>query len=752
MGIQSTAATGSKGTVKIGQQAVFGRFVQPTHFTEFTSEGIQATEEVLESEGIRGNRARNDILRGQVSVGGDLNFELPPDGLGMLIYNALGDYLRMRRVDGGYHARRENDRIDSLLTADLDTGAPPDIEPRFVMELSPEALLRFDNNITTADSTIAYVFRDGNGNLVGDDNSGSGYEIHRANARVETYVLSTAVANTAWSSALFLNVPNGTPTVTVADTPVAAIPIVLAPVVNDEGDLVNAVLAPEGVLRVGDARIRVRYIARQELAANAGVRVWLHPDDAPTLVTPVANDVVIVSPSLSRVATSFTIPAGAGKGAWVYKYLDAVTYATPGFDRIYTHHMEAGTDLPPGVTVEVDRDAAIFVYNGMKVNTLTANFETNAILTLDFAMLGQREYAMAELVEDAIPAQTSIVVKSAEHFPVPTGPNKNILQDFATITLDKETAIRYTTVVDNTDGTRTLGGIPSSGVHSIERMHLKGGNVDLRTSIARSKPETYVITVAGTVLVAETFTVTVDGTPTVVTGEVTPAGVAAELAADLTADGAGVYRAVVNPNNPAQVLLTGADGLAVTVGTNSVGATISSVRLLAVHEGSSVPMVMFEASFYMDGAVQEVLSGSLNLENNLNTDKFGAGSRFVLELIPQRRMVGGNLNVEFDDGTNYLKFINGTFFFLEVACVSDAPDDCGEKDETGIPNQMYFILPAARFGGTTPNIEGEDYITHDLPVMGRFDQCKDTPDMVVIAVNRAAYDVVAYDGTLPLLP
>jgi len=36
MGILTTPATGSNGRILIGQEAVFGRFVAPTHLLEFT--------------------------------------------------------------------------------------------------------------------------------------------------------------------------------------------------------------------------------------------------------------------------------------------------------------------------------------------------------------------------------------------------------------------------------------------------------------------------------------------------------------------------------------------------------------------------------------------------------------------------------------------------------------------------------------------------------------------------------------------
>ncbi len=622
MGILTTPATGANGRIVLGQEAVFGNIVAPTHLIEFTSESVQASETPIESQGIRGDRAKHDVMRGYLDVGGDISAELAVDGFGILLYNALGvDYEPLNRVDGGYHSRLELGGAAALIDA-IPNAAPA----AYFLEFAPESVLRFPD----AAGQVKFVGRNASGLFVEEVSSTVGYEYSESQGKYLTTIVSATATGT---------VPSLT-----------ALVLTLSKVLDENGVSRNADLASAGVMYLGPRELRVRFTLTSGTPGGTGANLTVTVDPADLAVVTAASD--FAANALITIAPGLIDDNGAGtisladltnvpKGAWAYLYLDSTAYPAAAYNTIWTHHMEASRTLPAGMTVEIDRDAAIFVYSGMMINSASFSFEPGNPINVTFSMLGRQEYAMAELVEDAKVGDTSIVIRDAFHFP-----------NAGTISVGGsglvETGVTYTGKTTNADGTYTLTGIPASGVASIQYPHRKGGNVDLRTSTA-----------------------------------------------------------VANPI-----------------------------------EGQNQPLVPFEATAYIDGAVEEVLSATVTINNNLNAEKRGLGDRFRLALVPERRMVEGNLNVEFDDGHNYLKFIKGSFFYVEIRCVSEQEDNCGNGvDETGVLGQMYIIMPSVRYGGTTPNIEGESYITHDLPMMAKYDDCYNTPDLVIITVNRSQEDV-----------
>lgn len=620
MGILTSAATGSRGRVTIGQESVFGQIVQPTHLFELVSESIQATETPIESAAIRGDRAKHDITRGYLDVGGDINGELAVSGFGLLLYNTLGvDYERLNRVDGGYHSRLEHG-LEGAITIGSD----------YFLEFAHESILRFPD---VTDSQVKFVYRDPSISAldsigVQQVSASVGYAYSESQGKALTHLTAVGALGVTLS---------------------------LAGVLDENGATVALDLSSIGVLYCGQNKVPIRYDGITSVVGTV-VTVDVLAADQTAAAALTTLDIVDVAPGLVMLdadATSLQTLVEAAiaapgttdvvKGSWTYLFLDDVAFPETVYDTIYTHHMEASRKLPAGMTVEVDRDAAVFVYSGMKVNSAAFTFEPNANVTVAFSLLGREEYAMAKLVNDANIGDTSITVIDALHFP-----------SAGTITVGgsgvAETGITYTGKTANADGTYTLTGIPGAGSASIQYSHRKGGHVDLRTTTAVASP---------------------------------------------------------------------------IAGTNQ-------------------PLVTFEATAYVNGSVEEVLSASVTITNNLNADKRGLGDRFRLEIVEERRMVEGNFNVEFDDGHNYRKFIDGEFFFVEIRCVSEQEDDCGEGvDLTGVLGQMYFIMPRVRYGGTTPNIEGESYITHDLPMMAKWDDCYNTPDVLIILVNRLEEDVVA---------
>ena len=167
----------------------------------------------------------------------------------------------------------------------------------------------------------------------------------------------------------------------------------------------------------------------------------------------------------------------------------------------------------------------------------------------------------------------------------------------------------------------------------------------------------------------------------------------------------------------------------------------TSTAVATPYEGNNSPLTAFETLVYIDGYFEEVLSGTLTLNNNLNTDKYGLGSRYKLATVEQRAVVEASLNMEFDDGKHYKKFVEGEYFSLEFKCVSEADDSL--IGATGVYSQAYYYLPKCKFDGTTPTIQGDSYITHDMPITAVVDDELNTTDLVIFLVNAAIDDVEA---------
>lgn len=578
MAISTSPATGARGMIHIGEETEYGVPVQPTHLIVFNSEGIAASENVIESEAIRADRGRHKLIRGNLDIQGDISYEQSAEGYGMLLRHALGDYLKLPTTDGGVHARlNRNAEVDVDGTAACLTLADD-----------------HSGGFSPSGGLFCVAYRDSDNVLQLDDNAGAGYAYTSAASKVRSYVDGFA-----------------TPTVTIAQ------------VYGPDGTAIDPEFAADGgVIQIGQDRREYRYTAPNQ--TGSGTELTLDAADLTANGDPVANEAAISLGCVSNAATMGVSAAALKNGAFIYDF-DPVNYAG-----VITHHLERGRYLPVGLTVEVDRDAAIFLYSGLKVNTLTVNFETNAIVTSTISLVGKSEDAMAVLDADIVPGATSITVKKAEAFPAA-----------GTLTIGERTGITYTgKTTDPNTGITTF-----TGLVGVDRAALKGANVDCRTS-----------------------------------------------------------RAVANPV-----------------------------------VGNASPLTAFDTVIYVDGYYEEVLSGSLTLNNNLNTDKYGLGSRMRLQLVEQQATVEASLQLEFDDGKFYKRFKESDYFSLEFKCISEADDSI--IGNTGIPCQAYYFMPKCKFNGNTPLIEGTSYITHEMPVTCVVDDEGATTDLVIILVNGLDEDV-----------
>ena len=608
MAISSSPATGARGQISIGDQVTFNAAAAPTHKLDFTSESLGATEETIQSEAIRSDRGIHKLVRGALDVQGDINYEQSASGFGVLIRHALGDYIRLTSTDGGLHARLGNQDVQTLAAGDNAN------DGKQIVLLTDDTSVEFPQA-----SDLKVVYRDSDRVL---QEAALAYEGYTSYAR--SYVTAVVASDTTYTG--YASVP--------------AVSVVVAPLDLAGGGTENLTFNPSGgVIDFGPSRTQVRYFEAVDLGAGNGTRIFLDPvqvDPGTPADHPSVDDILIRKACITDGggSTYNSLPYKAG-----FIYHTSTDYTDTNGNVVYTHHLERGRKLPvAGLTVEIDRDAAVFTYIGNKINTATWNFETNAIVTGSFSLVGQRELAMATLSDDVVPGATEIFVDDKYEALFPAS---------GQITLGERTGITYTTKeVDHLGSSKTrLSGIPATGDAAIDRPHVKGENVDCRSS-------------------------------------------------------------------------------------NLVSGFIESL---------SDPLTSFESMVYIDGYFEEVLSGSITLNNNLNTDKFGLGSRNRLQIVEEDAVVEASLNMEFDDGKFYTKFKEGTYFALEFKCISEA--DESEIGNTGVLEQGYYLVPKCKFSGNTPFIEGKSYITHDMPMQCIVDDENDTTDLVIILVNGEGKEV-----------
>jgi hypothetical protein len=608
MGISTSPATGSRGQITIGEEALYGVPVSPTHLVGFTSESLSSTENVIESEEIRSDRGRHKLIRGNLDVQGDISFEQSASGFGMVMRHALYDYIKCPRTDGGIHGRVATDALIALTTVDA-------IGTTSILRLADDLSATFESA-----GLAAFVYRDAATNaLTFLDNTVAGYSYDSVQLQTQTYVTAKVAADATHSGGV-----------------TTAVKLTLSQVFNSVGALVDPVLNPEGgIVKLGPLRTEARFF--ESLATGSGTDIWIHPDDAAIGTATIVNDACVSVPCMVQRTSAIAIPAPALKvGAWVIQFDTA--YEDGNSVIAYTHLIERGKYSPTGLTCEIDRDAMIFVYSGNKVNTLTLNFETNSIVSGTASLIGRREDSVAKLLVDVVPGQATIMINNRTAFP-----------DAGVLTIGEETGMTYSGIVDNLDGTFTITMLDTNiaNVTAVQRAHFLGENVDSRSSTAVATP----------------------------------------------------------------------------------------------YEGNNSPLTAFETLVYLDGYFEEVLSGTLTMNNNLNTDKYGLGSRYKLATVEQRAVVEASLTMEFDDGKHYKKFVEGEYFSLEFKCVSEADDSL--IGATGVFSQAYYYLPKCKFDGTTPNIQGDSYITHDMPITAVVDDAMNTTDLVIFLVNSNTDDVEA---------
>lgn len=455
MGIQSRPGVGAKARITTGNQSEPNLPCLANELDQrfdFTSESLSFEETTLESESIRDGRGRAPTTRGARSPEGDLNGEFMPELHARLIRHSLGDALRMNEIDGAQRGRLSVDYANTstfvLFVADYVHDFPID------------------------GGEVGLVYRDRSvlNTLKYENNSDNYFDYDEFRPALSTYLAESK-------------------TIDVETTPDT---IEIRKGMN--GEVFNTLNAAD----IGDG-----FTGTFRVEIDGAVYILTYDNiDATDPDNFVANIVSITGPggtSLDTLAVTVGKPAYstasmfgedpifAGfddadlgtdlentvpSGAFVYGRWNNVDVR----DNLWAHHIEIGDDLPPGLTVEVVRDAVNFLYVGMMVNTASFTFDSQALANCTYSLIGVEEFSVVALAREAAPGDSVIYV---DEEPIAFNYTSGYL------TIGQEARIRHGAVSYNPTLDLWEIAITGTAEEAIQRSHKIGSNVD--SSVTRSE-------------------------------------------------------------------------------------------------------------------------------------------------------------------------------------------------------------------------------------------------------------------------
>lgn len=145
------------------------------------------------------------------------------------------------------------------------------------------------------------------------------------------------------------------------------------------------------------------------------------------------------------------------------------------------------------------------------------------------------------------------------------------------------------------------------------------------------------------------------------------------------------------------------DGQAETTSTSLATASYSTGTEVLSWVGGAVTIA--------GSAVAVVTDVEISVANGLKTDRYTINSSPTKkeQIISEMTEITGTITAEFDGLTNYNRFVNGSVAAIEATWTG----------LTAIEGSTYPYLkvsmPACRFDGTTPAVEGPDVLSIELP-------------------------------------
>jgi len=146
-----------------------------------------------------------------------------------------------------------------------------------------------------------------------------------------------------------------------------------------------------------------------------------------------------------------------------------------------------------------------------------------------------------------------------------------------------------------------------------------------------------------------------------------------------------------------------------------------------------------QGSVTLDGVTHPVMGLSFTINNNLFGDKYELGDKQRKALKEQQMAVEGSITVEFDDLDLYRRFVNGVAAEMEFCFTSDEyiTSDDGVASDQKYCLELYF--PNLKYSGTTPVAGGPEIITTDFPFIALYDDEDGVPNCRITLTNHVPY-------------
>jgi len=438
---------------------------------------------------------------------------------------------------------------------------------------------------------------------------------------------------------------------------------------------------------------------------------------------------------------------------------------------VYQHRIDAGANLPPGMSVEVGRDVAAFLYAGMKVNTLELNATPGEFFTGTFGLMGKggttadtplAASGNAELQKDAFKirytgtsATATLEIDSSSHLVLELdGTTEDLLLNLSKPLVDPTTGIVY-----NVD---RIGGLvdyldDKSYLDCQIADYTDPGSLctDLDTYIATditSTSYTWFRFDGGRKALLPVlwgdYIGSDDGDSTKFYVQVVVGGLPGTATINFKVEGGAYANTVTTSATVASEIRYGSnvdsgytvffpDNVALVAGDVW---TFETIRPASTSSYSDIdPFSGYEGSLTIDGTAEVIMGWSATLNNNLYGDKYHLGDRTRAKLPEQRRTVEGSLSVEFDNLDLYRKFLNGVSGNLVMTFTSSTYINTTVLGNSASQYSITVRQPKIEFNGTTPTIADEGIILVDMPYVALYDDTNDVPDLRLTIVSDTPY-------------
>ncbi|MDP2712097.1 MAG: phage tail tube protein [Solirubrobacteraceae bacterium] len=159
------------------------------------------------------------------------------------------------------------------------------------------------------------------------------------------------------------------------------------------------------------------------------------------------------------------------------------------------------------------------------------------------------------------------------------------------------------------------------------------------------------------------------------------------------------------------------DGMTATTGT-----ALAAASYPATEDYFSTQTVVSIA-----GAEVECSEWEISGSNGLNTERYYVGSNIKRQQLEgnELREITGKLTLAFPSLVAYERFVSDTQASIQIAMT-------GSVIESAIPYSLTIDIPAARFDGTTPAVDGVGLIPVEVPFKVVDDEDTDGPIVVTI--------------------